>query len=127
MVPAIGIEAIILYKSLEIPTKKRNMSLDESEALPNANKREHMEKYPIGDLFVPLIDTELRNRVGHNSAHFEKQSGQIVMFDSKGSAAVSRKMGYTEFCDRVVNLFAAFELAVMYQNGLHLSVNGRLH
>lgn len=126
MVPAIGIEAIILYKSLEIPTKKGVMSLDEFEGLRNANKKEHLQKYPIGDLFGPVIDTELRNGVGHNSAHFEKETDQIILYDSKGAALLSRRMGYSEFCDHVVKLFAAFELAVMYHNGLHISVNGRL-
>lgn len=126
MVLAMGIEMIILYKSLEIPTKKGTMTLDDFEALPNANKREHIGKCPIEDLFVPVIDTGLRNGVGHNSAHFEKKSDQIILYDSKGSATVSRKLGYTEFCDRVVKLFAAFELAVMYHNGLHIFLKGRL-
>jgi len=126
MVPAIGMEMIILYKSLEIPTKKGTMTLDDFEALPNASKREHIGKCPIEDLFVPVIDTGLRNGVGHNSAHFEKKSDQIILYDSKGSATISQQLGYTEFCDRVVKLFAAFELAVMYHYGLHIFLKGRL-
>jgi hypothetical protein len=126
MVIAAGVEMIILYKSLEIPTKKGTMTLGDFEALPNANKREHLGKYPIEDLFVPVIDTGLRNGVGHNSAHFEKETDQIILYDSRGSATVSQKLGYTEFCDRVVKLFAAFELAVMYHNGLHIFLKGQL-
>jgi len=126
VVLTIGIEMIILYNSLKISTRKGTMTLDDFEALSNANKREHLEKCPIEDLFVPVIDTGLRNGVGHNSAHFEKDSDQIILYDSKGSAAVSQKLGYTEFCDRVVKLFAAFELAVMYHNGVHIFLGGKL-
>jgi hypothetical protein len=125
MVIAIGIEMIILYKSLEVPTRKGAMTLDDFEALPNAGKREHIKKCPIGGLFTSVIDTELRNGLGHNSAHFEKDTDQVILYDSKSSASVSRKLGYTEFCDCVVKLFAAFELAVMYHNGLHLRLKGR--
>jgi hypothetical protein len=120
-----GIEMIIDHKSLDIPTKKGSMTLDEFKILTNANKREHLKKWPIADLFEPLLDTELRNGVGHNSAHFEKESDQILLYDSKGRAVVSRSMGYTDFCDRTVRLFSGFELALMYHNGLHIFMGGR--
>jgi hypothetical protein len=126
LVAAIGIETIIQHRSLEIPTNKGSMTLDTFQALKNANKREHIAKYPIEDLFVPVIDTELRNGIGHHSAHYDRTSDQIILYDSKGSGQVSRALGYTDFCDRVVKLFSAFELAVMYHNGLHLFLKGRL-
>jgi hypothetical protein len=125
MVPAMGIEMIIDHNSLDIPTKKGSMSLGKFEALVNASKREQLRKWPISDLFVAVMDTDLRNGIGHNSAHFDKELDQIVLYDSKGAATISRTMGYTEFCDRVVRLFSAFELAIMYHNGLHLFMNGR--
>jgi hypothetical protein len=102
------------------------MTLDDFEALPNANKREHLRKYPIEDLLVPVIDTHLRNGIGHNSAHFDRDSDQITLYGTKESASIARTMGYTDFCGHVVKLFAAFELAVMYHNGLHIFLNGRL-
>jgi hypothetical protein len=125
LVAGIGLEVIIAHKSIRVPTRKGDISLDEFEALANANKREHLEKYPIADLFVPVIDTGLRNGLGHHSAHFDKESDQIVLYNTKKGAVIQQKLGYTEFCDRVVKLFAAFELAVMYHNGLHLWLRGK--
>ena len=125
MVAGIGLEVIIAHKSLRVPTRKGDISLDEFEALANANKREHIENYPIADLFVPVIDTGLRNGVGHHSAHLDKESDQIILYDTKKAAVVRQTLAYTEFCDRVVKLFAAFELAVMYHNGLHLWLRGK--
>lgn len=127
MVASIGLEVIIAHKSLRVPTRKGDISLDEFEALANANKREHIEKYPIGDLFAPVIDTKLRNGVGHHAAHLDKESDQIILYDTKKSAVVQQTLGYAEFCDRVVKLFAAFELAVMYHNGLHLWLRGKFN
>jgi hypothetical protein len=125
MVAAIGVETIIHQNSLEIPTNKGSMTLDDFETLTNANKREHITKYPIEDLFVPVIDTDLRNGIGHHSAHYDRASDQIILYGTKRSGIVTSALGYTDFCDRVVKLFSAFELAVMYHNGLHISLGGR--
>ncbi|HUJ30040.1 MAG TPA: hypothetical protein VLY23_02075 [Candidatus Acidoferrum sp.] len=126
MVAAIGVEAIIHHGSLEIPTKKSTITLDEFEGLKNSNKRDHLRKYPIEDLFVPVIDTGLRNGIGHYSAHYDADSDQIIFYDTKGSARVTHSVGYTDFCDRLVRLFSAFELAVMYHNAFHIFLGGRL-
>src|SRR4029077_16523777 len=61
MVAAIAMETIIHGKSLEIPTSKGSMTLDQFEELKNSNKRDHLMKYPIEDFFAPVIDTDLRN------------------------------------------------------------------
>jgi hypothetical protein len=34
-------------------------------------------------------------------------------------------MGYTEFCEKVLDLFAAFELAATYHHDLHIYAGGR--
>ncbi len=125
MVTAVGIEAIIHEKALQIPTKKGSMTLDEFERLPNGRKRDLIHTYPIEDLFLPVIDSDLRNNVGHNSAHYDPERDEIVLYDTKDSGTVKRTMLYNEFCDRVLKLFAAFELAAMYQHALHLHVGGR--
>jgi hypothetical protein len=126
MVAAIAMETIIRYQTLEIPTNKGTMTLNNFEALNNSNKREHIMKYPIEDLFVPVIDTDLRNGIGHHSAHYERESDQIILYDARRSGLIKDALGYTDFCDRVIRLFSAFELAVMYHNGLHIFLDGRL-
>jgi len=125
MVLAIGIEAIIHHKELQIPTKKGKMTLDQFEVLTNASKVVHIEHYPIEDLFVPVLDTDFRNSIGHHSAHYDASSDAVVVYASKGSGTVERILRYTEFCDKVLKLFAAFELAAMYHHDLHIYLDGR--
>jgi hypothetical protein len=125
MVVTAGIETIIHYQELLIPTRKGKMSLDEFGALPNASKVIHLQKYPINDLFVPALDTAFRNSIGHHSAHYDASNDSVTFYDSKNPGVISRTMSYTEFCDKVVTLFAAFELAAMYHHSLHIYLAGR--
>ena len=37
----------------------------------------------------------------------------------------SRVVGYTEFCQKALDLFAAFELAAMYHHDVHINLDGR--
>lgn len=125
LVLVMGYEMIIQHRKLAIPTKKASLTLEEFERQPNAGKRDHILKAAIGDLFMPVLDTEFRNGVGHHSAHHEQEPDAIVIFDSKDSGTVSRVVGYTEFCQKVLDLFAAFELAVRFHHDLHIHLDGR--
>jgi len=125
LVLAMGYEMAIQYGKLEIPTKKASMTLEDFERMPNAAKRDHILKMAIGDLFLQVLDTDFRNGIGHHSAHYEQDRDAIVIFDSKDSGTVSRVVGYTEFCEKVLDLFAAFELAVRFHHDIHIHLDGR--
>jgi hypothetical protein len=120
-----GFEVIIHHRKLEIPTKKGSMTLEQFEQMPNAAKRDHIAKFPNEDLFMPVLDTDFRNGIGHHAAHYEQEHDVIVIFDTKDAGTVSRVIGYTEFCEKVVDLFATFELAAMYHHDLHIYLGGR--
>jgi hypothetical protein len=87
-------------------------------------KRDHIAKQPIADLFMPVLDTDVRNGIGHHAAHYEQDPDAIVIFDTKDAGTISRVMGYTEFCEKVLELFAAFELAAVYPHDLHITSKG---
>ena len=125
LVLAMGFEAIIHHRKLEIPTKKGSMTLEQFEQMPNATKRDHIAKFPIEDLFMPVLDTDFRNGIGHHAAHYEQEHDAIVIFDTKDAGTVNRVVGYTEFCEKVLDLFVAFELAAMYHHDLHIYLGGR--
>jgi hypothetical protein len=125
LVLAMGFELIIHHRKLEITTKKGSMTLGQFEQQPNARKRDHIAKYPIEDLFLPVLDTDFRNGVGHHAAHYEPEPDCIVIFDSKGAGTVDRVIGYTEFCDKVLTLFAVFEMAAAYHHDVHILLGGR--
>ena len=101
------------------------MTLDQFEQLPNAGKRDHIAKYPIEDLFLPVLDTDFRNGIGQHAAHYEREADCIVLYDTKDAGTISRVVGYLEFCEKVLALFAAFELAAMYHHDLHIRLGGR--
>jgi hypothetical protein len=122
----VGVEAIIHQRSLGIPTKKGSMTLEEFEAMPNGLKTGIIDKYPIADLFSPVIDNKLRNGIGHNSAHYEPKMDEVICYETKDATTVTKTLPYTEFCDRVLGLFAAFELAERYHHALHTEVGGDL-
>jgi len=125
LVLAMGFEVIIHHRKLQIPTKKRWMTLEQFAGMPNAAKRDHIAKFPIEDLFMPVLDTDFRNGIGHHAAHYEQADDAIVIFDTKDAGTVSRVIGYTEFCEKVLDLFAAFELAAMYHHDVHICLGGR--
>ncbi len=125
LVLAIGFEIVIHHRRLEVPAKRASMPLDQFEQLPNAGKRDHIAKYPIEDLFMPIIDTDFRNGIGHNAAHYEHEADCIVLYNTKDAGQVKRVVTYTEFCEKVLALFAAFELAAMYHHTIHIQLGGR--
>jgi hypothetical protein len=123
---AIAFEAIIHFQRLEIRTRKGAwMGLDDLERLPNAGRREHLAKFPIEDMFVPLMDTDFRNSIGHSSAHYEPEKDTIILYHSKDGGKVADTIRYTAFCAKLLDLFAGFELAVTYYEQVHLSVDGQ--
>jgi len=125
LVIAMGVEVIIHHRKLEIPTKKGSMTLEQFEQMPNAAKRDHIAKSSIEDLFMAVLDTDFRNGIGHHAAHYEHEYDAIVIFDTKNAGTVSWVVGYTEFCEKVLDLFAAFELAAMYHHDIHIYLGGR--
>ncbi len=125
---AIGmiVEAVINSGSLQIQLARRSVSLEQFEALANGVKCDHFPSMVVWDLFEAALDRSLRNGIGHNAAHYEGESDEVHLFDSRGGGTVAGRMGYTEFCDRVLQMFEAMELAAVYHHCLHISVEGRL-
>ena len=56
-----------------------------------------------------MLETHLRNGIGHHAAHYDPALDEVILYDRKG-AAIAQKIGYTQFCDKVLRLFAAVEL-----------------
>lgn len=118
---AVGVEAIIHNKTLEIPTKggASAMSLWAYEAVPNGNKHTILKRYPIQDLFVSFMDSELRNGIGHHSAIYESKADEVVYYSHGGPALNERRIPYTEFAHKVLSIYSALELAALYFHSLH--------
>ena len=126
LVIAKTVEAVIHAGTLDIPLAKRSVALPEFEAFSNGVKSDHFATMAVWDLFQDVLDMDMRNGIGHHAAHYEAESDEVCLFSSKGSATVAGRLAYTEFCDRVLDLFAAAELGSVYHHWLHIHADGRL-
>lgn len=120
MVMAIGVETIIHHRSLEVPTSKGTMSLWDFEAMANGKKHALLQQYSIHDLFVPAIDSKLRNGIGHHSAFYEAKTDEVVYYSHGEPDLGETRMPYTEFVHKVLHLYSALELAAHYFHSVHI-------
>ena len=103
---ALALEAIIFHGSLEIPTKKGQLTVWQYDSLPNVQKVAHLSRYPISDMFVPYMDTALRNGIGHNTARYDPASDKVVWTITRGGGHPKKYVGYTNFCLSVLELLS---------------------
>ena len=123
---AIGIEAVIHHGGLEIPTKKGSLSILEFEALSTANKRDHLARYPIGDIFYDFLDTTVRNGIGHNSARYDPVDDVVLLVKGEDDRLRRESVGYTEFCRKVVSLVSRLFVVEIYLNSAVRALGGYL-
>jgi hypothetical protein len=123
---AIACEAIIFHRELAIPTRKRQLSPWDFEALPNGQKPEILAQFPIGPLFADVLDSKLRNGIGHHSAHFVAESDEVLYNEFHGTNKKERRLSYTAFAQRVLETFSAVELASKYFWAILIRVDGVL-
>lgn len=123
---AMACEAIIHHGGLVVPTRKRQLSLWDFEALPNGQKPNILYHYPIAPLFASVLDSKLRNGIGHHSAHFVPEADEVVYYEFEGAEKLERRVSYTMFVQRVLEIFSAVELASKYLRAVLMSVNGLL-
>lgn len=123
---AIALEAIIHHSSLAIPKKKGSVDLWSFEKLANANKPDHLSKYPIDDLFSPHLDTTLRNGIGHNAARYDAALDEVICIKQSSSKLIEERLNYTVFCDRVIGLSSVVFYSEDYFFSLLEEVGGTL-
>ena len=113
-VVAAAIEGIIWSKSLNIPTSKKPMKLERFDEMPNGSKPDILKKMVIGDLFVPYIDSGLRNGIGHHSARYDVNIDAIEYSYNTRKGAQHEIISYIRFCEKVVRLYGQIELVSIY-------------
>jgi hypothetical protein len=123
---AIGLEAVIQYHKLELPTKKGALGILDFEALATANKRDHLVRCPIGDIFDDFLETRIRNGIGHNSARYDSAGDAVILVKSQGDDMKTDRIPYTEFCRKVVSMASRLFLVETYLNSAVASLGGYL-
>ena len=116
---AAGVEGIILKNSVGVPTPKRLMPLEEFDTAPNGLKADILKSLVVADIFVPFIDHNLRNGIGHHSAHYEVKTDTVhYVTENKTRGVKQHKISYIRFCEKVVRLYAQVETVSLYAHWL---------
>lgn len=121
---AAALEGFIFLGRLCVPTKAGSMTFEEYEALPNGSKPDILKNLPaIAGIFVPYIDSKLRNGVGHHSARYVVKS-DTISYVNRGKKGVQQfSIPYISFCEEIVQLYVQLETVFLYWAGAY----GRSH
>ena len=112
---AAALEGFIFLRQACVPKKSGSITLEEYESMPNGSKPDILKNLTaIADIFVPYIDSKLRNGVGHHSARYVVKSDTIryINHGKKGDQEFS--IPYISFCEKVVQLYVQLETVFFY-------------
>lgn len=96
------------------------------EQMNNGIKDGQLSKFPVFGPITAVLDLGLRNGVGHNSAHYDANSDQIVYVKGDDINLNEVRLAYTVFVDKVFAAYCAFELLTVYFQWFFVAGGGRL-
>lgn len=111
---ALAVELIATTGSTDVPTNKGSMPIWKFEQLENANKGPHLEKYLPTKHLAPLLDTKLRNGIGHAAAHYDAVTDEVVCYKADGATLKEWRISYTGFCQAMVEVVSNLFFAEQY-------------
>lgn len=111
---AVAVELIAPNGSTDVPAKKGSMSIWDFEQMDNGVKAPHLEKYTGTKHLAPLLDTKLRNGIGHNAAHYDPVTDEVVCIKAVGPKLTEWRVSYTRFCFASVELVSNLFFAEQY-------------
>lgn len=115
---AAGLEGIIFKNAMGVPTAKRVLSLAEFDVMKNGCKPDVLKGLVIGDIFAPYIDHNLRNGIGHHSAHYDVKKDSIQYTTENQKGRKKFEITYSQFCAQLVQLYGQLELVSTYVHWL---------
>ncbi len=111
---ALALDLMASGEGLAVPTKKGSLSIWEFEQLDNANKAPHLAKRDRTKAFAAFLDTKLRNGIGHNAAHYDAATDEVVCVKSRGAGTSEWRISYTGFCYSLLQLMSALVYSEAY-------------
>lgn len=122
---AASLEGIILNGSHRIPKKNGEMRLESYEKMNNGTKPDILKNLgAIGNIFVPYIDSRLRNGIGHHSAIYNVSKDCIEYQNQSTSGVQHFDIPYIRFCEKIVQLYVQIEIVSLYVNWILGKVSG---
>ena len=127
---AAAIECVIQTGQAGVQSTKRILAVEEFEtATKNGNKPNFLKDLVVADIFVPFIDSKLRNGLGHHSARYHVVKDLIEYSNENQNGVQHMTISYVRFCEKVVRIYGQVELASIYLNwvkGKSMGLAGRI-
>ncbi len=121
-VVAATLEGVIQNGKPEVPTKKGSMATVDFQTMPNGSKPDILHHLPIAEIFVPVMNSKLRNGVGHNSAGYNVQKDCIFYSNHNKKGVQEFQMPYIRFCEAIMRIYRLFEVGALYGDWLRVKV-----
>jgi hypothetical protein len=115
---AAAIECIIATGKLGVQSSKGILTVEEFATMPNGNKPDLLKSTPVAHLFVPFIDSKLRNGIGHHAARYNVTIDIIEYENHNKKGTQHLTIPYIRFCEQVVKIYRQIELLALYANWL---------
>jgi hypothetical protein len=126
---AAAVECIVETGLVGVRSTKKMLTLGEFEAMKNGNKPDLLQGLVIADVFVPGIDSKLRNGIGHHSARYNVVKDIIEYSNENQNGVQHMQISYIRFCEKIVRIYGQVELASIYLNwarGKSMGLAGRI-
>jgi hypothetical protein len=101
---ALAVELISTTGATSVPTNRGSMEIWEFEQMDNGVKPTQLVRYAGTKHLVQLLKTELRNGIGHNAAHYDPVTDEVVCMKETGATLKEWRVPYTGFCLATVEL-----------------------
>ena len=115
---AAGLEGIIASTAVGVPAMRRIIPIDQFDVMKNGTKPDVLKHLAIGDIFAPYIDHNLRNGLGHHSAHYDVKTDLIQYATENPKGLKKHRVSYIRFCEKVVRLYSQLEVVSIYAHWL---------
>jgi hypothetical protein len=111
---AATVEGEIQTGAVAVPKSKGTITVAQFQTMKNGSKPDILKNLPLADLFVPFMNSKLRNGVGHNSAGYDVKSDEIFYSTHNSKGTAQYRLPYIRFCETIVLIYRQFELVWLY-------------
>jgi hypothetical protein len=111
---AAAVEGIIMSNRVVVPSKPKEMEIDEFRGIENGRKFDIIKDLVPAPSFTMMRENALRNGIGHHSAHYDVRTDSIIYRRENKKGVEAFQVSYTRFCEALVKLYVQFEQASVY-------------
>jgi len=123
-VVAMGLEGIGLSGRLCVKDGVSSVDIDEFRGMDNGRKRKLIESSALACFFNSICNNQMRNGVGHHSAHYRVDDDSVVYRIENKRSVRECVVSYNNFCWSLFEMYYNFELVSVYLHWLFARERG---